>query len=222
MAVTRNIFTIWTLMHKQTPVADVELLERNATIIRIVATYNIDHAPLGTVVNGVIEPDLLERWLGKRAIPASRTHIDEVLEKLNLANTRVLSLKGFGLNLSDHYWLKPVAEYISWEEVNFFLNGFSGTIGEVIARNSEIPVTEIDFLSPDSSVDGWLEKKWIIEDGKRILIKGANPLYNQEPYNEKIATDIMERFGINHVAYDFTVINKKPYSKCETFATTTT
>jgi len=215
-------FTIWTLMHKQIPVADVELLERNATIMRIVDTYNIHHAPLGTVVNGVIDYELLERWLGKRAIPASRTHIDEVLEKLNLANTRVLSLKGFGLNLSDHYWLKPMVENISWDEVNFFLNGFSGTIGEVMTRNSELPVTEIDFLSPDSSVDGWLEKKWMIEDGKRILIKGANPLYNQEPYNEKIATDIMNLLGINHIAYDISILNNKPYSKCETFATATT
>ena len=206
-------------MHKNIAVADVELLERNATILSIIKTHNIKHAPVGTISKDKIDPARLEDWLDKRVIPVSRENIDEVLEKLNVQNTRALALKSYGLSLSDQYWIKPKEKVIAWESVNFFNNEFSSDIGEMLFRNKEISLPDVNFYSPDSSSDGWLEKKWIIRDNKRILVKGANRLYNQEPYNEKIASDIMSQLKIDHVPYELTTINDKPYSLCENFIT---
>jgi hypothetical protein len=49
----RNDFANWALMHKNVHVADVELLERNATIIQITKIYNMKHEPIGTTVEAV-------------------------------------------------------------------------------------------------------------------------------------------------------------------------
>ena len=215
-------FSSWTLMHKNIPVADVELLERNAAIIQVTCIHNINYAPIGTTADNKIDPARLEDWLNKRSIPASRENIDEILEKLNIQNTRALALKSYGLSLSDQYWIKPKDVTTIWERVNFFQNEFSADIGEILFGDKEVFLSEINFFSPDSSSDGWLEKKWVIKDSKRILVKGANPLYRQEPFNEKIASDMMKHLGINHIPYELTEINSKPYSLCENFITENT
>ena len=214
-----SLLTKWILMHQNTQVATVELLERSAAIAQVTRVHSLRHAPLGTVVENTIDPARLENWLGKRAIPASRKNIDQVLETLKIQNTRALALKSYGLSLSDHYWLRPEEHDVKWRDVNFFQNEFSTQMGEVLFENQEVTLSEFNFYSPDSSADGWLEKKWIIDHGTRVLVKGANRLYLQEPYNEKIASDIMERLGINHIPYTVTDINNKPYSLCENFVT---
>ena len=43
------------------------------------------------------------------------------------------------------------------------------------------------------------QKKWTVADGKRLLIKGGSGATRQEPYNEVLATIIMERLNIPHV-----------------------
>ncbi|MCL1990533.1 MAG: HipA domain-containing protein [Defluviitaleaceae bacterium] len=210
----------WTLMHKNIPVADIELIKRNATITGITKTYHISHAPLGITEDNEISEARLENWLSRRAIPASRENIDEVLENLRIQNTRKLSLRSYGLSLSDQYWLKPYGSNITWDRVNFFQNKFSKDLGEMISGERKIPSEELPdviFYTPDSSADGWLKKKWIIKDSKRILMKGASPLYKQEPFNEKIASDIMKHLGINHVTYDLTKNQGEYFSLCETF-----
>ena len=212
----------WTLMHKNVKVANLDIFERSAAIIQINKTYNKTHAPLGTIVDEEIDSARLEHWLNKRAIPASRNNIDQILEGLKIQNTRALALKSYGLSLSDQYWLRPSNEEIIWEKINFFQNDFSLDMGEILFREKEILLPNVNFYSPDSSADGWLEKKWIIKDDKRVLIKGANWLYRQEPFNEKIASDIMEKLEIDHISYDITTINDKSYSLCENFITTDT
>lgn len=62
------------------------------------------------------------------------------------------------------------------------------------------------------------KKKWKIIDNKRYLIKSGSG-YNQEPYNEVIATIICQRLGINHIPYTLMMINDYPYCACENFIT---
>jgi hypothetical protein len=50
-------------------------------------------------------------------------------------------------------------------------------------------------------------------------MKGGSGDYQQEPYNEVIASEIMRRLGVDHVAYTLTADNGKPYSLCENFIT---
>lgn len=56
--------------------------------------------------------------------------------------------------------------------------------------------TEIDFNSPDITTDGNLWKRWKIISGKRCLIKGGSAPFYQQPYNEKIAVEIMKSLDI--------------------------
>ena len=76
-----------------------------------------------------------------------------------------------------------------------------------------------DLMSPDNTSDGWLRKKWVILDGKRCLVKGGSGVNRQEPYNEVIASRIMERLGIPHVEYTLHMMDGQPYSVCEDFVT---
>lgn len=63
------------------------------------------------------------------------------------------------------------------------------------------------------------QKKWKIINGKRCLIKGGSGAIQQEPYNEVIASKIMERLDIPHVKYSLIMEEEYPYSICEDFIT---
>lgn len=67
-----------------------------------------------------------------------------------------------------------------------------------------------------------MKKRWKIINGKRCLVKGGSNPFQQQPFNEVIATKIMERLGIPHVAYDLVWDNGSPYSVCEDFVTADT
>jgi hypothetical protein len=50
-------------------------------------------------------------------------------------------------------------------------------------------------------------------------MKGGSGVYQQEPYNEVIASEIMKRLEVDHIPYTLTIENGKPYSLCENFVT---
>ena len=217
---TNNDFAMWTLMHKNIPVANLEIIEEVGTVARVVEVFNIHHAPVGTTSNERIDRVDLNNWLKRRSIPASRENLDQLMRDLNIINSQALSLKSLALSLSDQYWLKPQSEEIQWEDVNFFQNEFSEDVGKILVENDI--TNNPDMSSPDNTADGVLRKKWIIQGEKRILVKGGNTYTAQEPYNEVIATKIMEKLGIDHVSYTLGELRGKPYSYCENFITADT
>ena len=79
-----------------------------------------------------------------------------------------------------------------------------------------------DFSSPDNTSDGCLKKRWKIIGGKRCLIKGGSNPFHQQPFNEVIATKIMEMLKIPHVPYTMIWDKGSPYSVCEDFITSDT
>ena len=79
-----------------------------------------------------------------------------------------------------------------------------------------------DFSSPDNTSDGCLKKRWKILNGKRCLIKGGSNPFRQQPFNEVIAAEIMERLGIDHIPYMVMWSEDAPYSVCEDFVTADT
>lgn len=56
-------------------------------------------------------------------------------------------------------------------------------------------------------------------DGKRCLVKGGSNPFRQQPFNEVIATGIMERLAIPHIPYAVVWNKGTPYSVCEDFIT---
>ncbi|MCL2126301.1 MAG: HipA domain-containing protein [Oscillospiraceae bacterium] len=211
-------------MHKDLPVAELEISEYSGQIDKIEAVHAPSHLPLGTTISsgkekGRVERGLLNDWWRGRSIPASRAGIDSALQNIGVSTPALLLEKCYGLSLSDHYWICPKGSGLRWENVNFFTNGFSKDMGEILFGREPDDPSRVSLMSPDNTSDGWLRKKWIVADGKRVLMKGGSGDYSQEPYNEVIASEIMRRLDINHVPYTLMTENGKPYCLCETFAT---
>lgn len=208
-----------TLMHKRKAVAEMELDEATGFILEINEVYDPDHFPVGvSCKNGIADRGALNEWWTDRSIPASRSGVRNALEHLNISNTKMLLVRCFGLSLSDQYWIKPQGEDITWDKINFFDNSFSEDIGDVLFGTPK-NMDGFDFSSPDNTSDGCLKKRWKILSGKRCLIKGGSNPFQQQPFNEAIATKIMERLNIPHIAYDLVWDNGLPYSVCEDFVT---
>lgn len=205
------------LMHKRAQVASIELDDATGFIQKIGEIYAPEHLPVGVHVRrGVADRTELNQWWTDRSIPASRSGIREALEVLEIANTKLLLLRCYGLSLSDQYWIKPEGSNLTWENVNFFHNSFSDDIGDVLFGAPK-KGDALNFSSPDNTSDGFLKKRWKIIDGKRCLIKGGSNPFRQQPFNEVIATKIMERLDIPHVPYTLVWNKEAPYSVCEDF-----
>ena len=215
---TKNAdYSNWTLMHKNIVIANLVIIEETGWISQIMDTFNLDHAPVGTVRQGQIDRSELNMWMKGRAIPASRQNLELLFEALDIFNSASLALKSYGLSLSDQYWMKPDGMDITWEFVNYFQNNFSDDIGEILFQNKDASDFSVDMSSPDNTLDGVLRKKWTIQNGKRILVKGSDDSLEQEPYNEVIASRIMSKLNIAHTPYTLTSMRGKAYSLCENF-----
>ena len=210
---------VCTLMHKRLAVAELELDDATGFIRKIDAIPAPEHLPVGVPFRkGTADRGALNDWWGDRSIPASRSGIQQALETLDIPNTKLLLLRCYGLSLSDQYWICPRGSDLTWEEINFFDNPFSDDMGDVLFGSPKRE-PEFDFSSPDNTSDGFLKKRWKIIHGKRCLIKGGSNPFQQQPYNEVIASDMMQSLGIPHVPYSVIWSEGRPYSVCEDFVT---
>ena len=209
----------YALMHKDVPVAELTLDQATGSIAAIGMTSNARHLPLGIVMRkGVVDRAALNEWWIGRSIPASRAGLRQALDALRLSAPQLLLDKCLGLSLSDQYWIKPLESGLGWHDVNFFENTFSEDVGEILFGGNA-DGRNLSLMSPDNTSDGWLRKKWIVRDGKRFLIKGGSGAIRQEPYNEVIASRIMERLCVPHVDYTLQTHAGVPCSECEDFIT---
>lgn len=206
-----------TLMHKRIAVAELELDDATGFIQKIKTVYAEEHLPVGIQVKkGKVDRASLNEWWTDRSIPTSRSGIREALQTLDIANTKMLLIRCFGLSLSDQYWICPEGSGLTWDKVNFFENSFSDDIGDVLFGANK-KANAFDFSSPDNTSDGNLKKRWKIIDGKCCLVKGGSNPFRQQPFNEVIATEIMKRLDIPHVPYTVMWDKGAPYCVCEDF-----
>ena len=215
----------YSLMHKNIVVADIEVDEVIGGITNIYDVFAPNHLPIGVYSkqNGkdVVDRYALNQWFADRCIPKHRMDIEEALEVLKFS-ARQLVIESWGLSLSDHYWLRPCDNELSntalYENVNFFDNDFSEDVGDILLGLKDSD-DDINYWSPDNTTNGNLKKCWRIIGGKRCLFKSGSYPFQQQPFNEVIASRIMDRLGIDHVPYTVTWINDEPYSVCEDFVT---
>lgn len=211
----------YTLMHQNLPVAEVTLNPQNGWIQKIGEVFNAEHVPVGvTVKKGKVDRAGLHEWWRGRGIPASRDAFHGILEELGIATTELLAEKCYGLSLSDQYWICPKDSGLAWSDVNFFENPFSEDVGNILFGQPVDGKKHLSLVSPDNTSDGWLKKKWKIVDGKRCLIKGGSGATQQEPFNEVLASRIMDRLDIPHAEYGLCYEEGYPYSICEDFINT--
>ena len=206
-------------MHKDIPVADLTLDEATGSIQRVDELLHGEHLPVGIPVqHGVADRAALNEWWEDRSIPASRSGLREALETMGVASSKLLLSRCYGLSLSDHYWIKPAGSGLTWSQVNFFENSFSEDVGDALF-GTPVRKEGFDFSSPDNTSDGFLKKLWKIIDGKRCLIKAGSPPFQQQPFNEVIASRMADRWGIPHIPYTLLWDDGLPYSVCEDFVT---
>lgn len=204
-----------TLMNKNVEVLDFLYDSETHSIFSVETVKDIQYAPLQILDYkfGVTIPKLND-WWQNRAIPLSRENIKGRLSEIGIQTPTELQERSFGLSLSDQYWVKDANSNISWSDINFFQNEFSEDIGNYLLGNQNVCES---LISPDNSSDGMLQKKWKIINDKRCLIKGGNSIYNQEPFDEVIATTLYRRLldEDEFVEYFLYEENDKYYSICE-------
>jgi len=212
----------YTLMHKNIPVMDL-LIDDVGQITEITKIHDERHVPIGvnfdkTKVNHL---DMVN-WWKSRGIPANRDELIYFFENHLSISPEILQKISYGLSLTDQYWINPELFNFKWEKINFFENPFSADVGDILFEKKEISMNDADFKSPDTSLNGYLQKRWFIKNDKRVLIKAGSKPYLQEPFNEVICSTILKNMNINHVSYSLNIINDNPYCSCETFITTET
>lgn len=186
------------LMHKDAYVARFDLIDNQ------VISFSTPGDTDALLPLSVVNEKTLESWLKSRAIPTTRlSFFDTSIDSFQLM------LQNYGLSLTDCYWVKPVELDLDWNKINFYKNDFYAD------RNLDsFNDTGGLYLTPSASLNGSLKKKWILDNGKRILIKGGTTL---QSVSEVIATMIYEKQGIvEYTSYCFNelVLNNSSILGC--------
>lgn len=182
----------YTLMNKNHPVVSFRYDRDIHAVVKIVDVHDLRYAPVALADSkGIVTRRALNDWWRRRAIPASRHQIQQLLDSLNLNSTLELAEENFGLSLSDRYWINNSKNPLKWEDVNFFDNDFTDDLGMLTLgqESSGNP----NLMSPNSTLGGDLNKKWKIVNGRRILVKGGTGSTRQEVLNEVVATALYNR-----------------------------
>ena len=181
------------------PVLEFDYDDSRHRIGHITRLVNPEWCPPSIMLNdGTIANVDLDWWWAHRSIPASRDQAARLARNLGLDGFAELIEHNFALSLSDRYWVSPRGSDLAWADVNFFDNPFSDRLGVLTLDPSTPPsrfdMVEEDLMSPNSTVDGNAPKKWTIgEDGTRLLLKSGTRLFDQDVYNEAVATSLYER-----------------------------
>ena len=213
------------LMNKNQKIMLIEYNSYNV-ISKIYEIYNIEYAPLAVFNASKNRSSSLTKtvndWFRGRGIPSWRKDLEKLLDKLGVSSSDELLNKYYGLSLSDQYWLKNVNSAVKWEDINFFTNDFEyEAYLDASLDSSSKSIVSLDkniFKSPNNTTDGMLQKGWIIESGKRVLVKGTYTSNKEEPINEYLASQICKRLGFDYCNYEVEWSDKtKLISKCNDF-----
>ena len=209
------------LKHKNNDVLDFEMDDKKYDLLGINTIIDENRLPFNLIykdnmVHCIVQ---LNAWIKGRGLAESRKDINEIKKLFNTEEKSELIVKSYGLNLTDHFWLHEKDKNIKWEDVNYFQNRFDQII---IGDNADFSINKsVKTPSPNFCVDGSIVKRWIInENNERVLLKGSRYGIMQEPFNELIATKIMEEFGIKNIV-NYKLKRTKDYvsySECETMS----
>lgn len=215
-------------MNKNIPILSLEYNTETNVIDTIYDINHIEYAPLA-VLNATKDKSKsilkeTNKWFRGRGIPSWRKDLERLLEKLDVSLPEELLNKSYVLSLSDQYWLKEETSNIQWKDINFFSNDFEYKAYLEAALDSSShsnrSTSKALLHSPNNTTDGMLQKGWIIENGKRILVKGTYTFNREEPFNEWLASQICKRLDFDYCDYQVEWNEKtRLVSKCENFIT---
>lgn len=189
----------YVLMHRNVPVMDC--IFENDTLLRGVRIHNMLHVPVGvTNVLGRVENRRLRMWWNRRHVGRDRVNWDYIKSILHCDGPDILARIAYGCSLSDQYWIKPAESDILFEDVSFFSNEFDSDLFDLFLFAGEVR-NDVEFHSPTCVTGGRMPKAWKVEDGKNVLYKAPGLMFDQEPYNEAIASGLGNLINANYVPY---------------------
>lgn len=174
----------------------------------------------------------MAEWLRNRAIPGMRPNLPVALRDLAVRSPSALMFESWGLSLSDPYWFLPEGVEATWSDINYFDHGYEESFGDLMLTGLSPNAGETEgegaahapkgvrgpaiTHSPDTATNGMLSKTWVRRRGTDYLIKGGVGNENREPYNEKLATRLLERLlePGEFVPYTVTERHGRAYSSC--------
>ena len=86
-----------------------------------------------------------------------------------------------------------------------------------LSKENKIVKNEASLKTPNNTTDGMLKKAWIIENGRRHLIKGGYKNETIQPFNEALASEICQRLDFDYVPYTIDIYKDILVSKCPCF-----
>lgn len=213
---------LYYLMHKNDIAAGIEIDEVSGHIIKVaLGMYDKELLPPG----GRLSPDALKIWWKNRAVPIGQGSMRRILEANQINSPQIYLVKNCGVSLTDHYWIKPVESDYTWEKVNLFTNTFRDDMAEMYVMGMEEPEAfpVMTTFYPSASAQGELQKKWIIINGKRYLVKGNYGAACQQSLNEVAAVKIHEKqnampYAVYSICEVKTLTGKSIGCICENFA----
>ena len=197
------------LMRKDIPITYAEFTPFGDMVSFSRKMRNRELAPLQDMYQG----NWLNLWWKSRSIPVEQDNIARFLRKNGYSMPSEYLIKNLGLSLTDYYWIKPVESDLQWADVNLYDNDFKGNLLNWEREPIETPEDGIPHYSPNGSLQGTIEKSWVINNGVRCLIKGNHSPLSSESINEIIACEIHKRQGYhNYAEYKLLEIAGKEYA----------
>lgn len=192
------------------------LMRKNETVMLLDISESGSISKLGKVLNRELLPlqnktsaQGVITWWNDRSIPIKQGKIETMLHETGIATPHIYLVHNLGLSLTDYYWIKPYNQDISWEQVNLFENDFKENLllGKIRFNDKD----EVKEYQPNSSLQGNLEKTWIIDNGIRKLVKGNHGELSSESINEVIISETVKRHKRSAAQYELISIKGKPY-----------
>ena len=208
------------LKHKNHEVLEFEMDDEKYILLGINNILNRERLPFSLIYKDNMAHCIvqLNTWIKSRGLTESRKDLNEIKKLFRTNEKSELIVKSYGVNVTDHFWFHEKDINIKWENVNYFDNPFDEII---VGNNADFTIDrKVKTPSPNFCVDGSIVKRWIInENGERVLLKGSRYGIMQEPFNEVIASKIMDEFKIEHVSYEQKRTRDYiPYSECKSMS----
>lgn len=221
-----RIGKIYYLMHQNDIVTTLVFDEISGNIMHVGKEMNQELLPPGANLS-IAD---LKKWWIRRAVPINQGQMKNLMQNNGISTTQSYLLLNLGMSLSDHYWVNPVEKCYKWEDVNLFTNDFHDEMGNycfrdgLSDRNKVVDLKNRTVFYPSASLQGELQKKWIVQNKKRYLIKGNYGKSAWQSINEVVASHIHKKQGrfpfVNYELCDIDVSgNVSIGCLCEDFCT---
>ena len=199
------------LMRKNNAVAALELNEDGTMLKFAVNDYDNPELPLQDKSN---KYKWLKQWWADRSIPIGRDRVQAMLQEKGLLSSSDYLVRNLGLSLTDYYWIKPIDSTLKWEDVNLYDNDFKENL--LVKLDDDCGYRKdgsFTSFTPNSTLQGQLEKSWQIRKGKRVLIKGNPDVLSCDSLNEVFASLVHKKQGYdNYTEYKLIKVNGRPYA----------